>query len=90
MKKRSTMALVGNISTPAGLHKNHERTYSRLMNAIKHYAVATQVQQATAVSIQSKDTPKEPKKVSTSSLLAKSECVVSFLISISTIGYNNL
>ena len=75
MKERSTMALVGNRPTPAGLHKNHEMTYrySRMVSAIKHYAVATQVQQGTAVRVSSSEdmSQKEPKKMGTSSLLAK-------------------
>ena len=76
MKERSTMALVGNRPTPAGLHKNHEMTYSRLVSAIKHYAVATQVQQGTAVRVSTSEdmSQKEPKKMATSSLLAKRKC----------------
>ena len=77
MKERSTMALVGNRPTPTGLHKNHEMTYSRLVSAIKQYAVASQVQQATATKVPSSPSgdmlEKEPKKMSTSSLLAKSK-----------------
>ena len=79
MKERSVMALVGNRRAPTGLHKNHELTHSRLVTAIKQYAVATQVQQSTAVSVSSKNaSEKEPKKVSASSLLAKSRCTLIF------------
>ena len=84
MKAKPAMAMVGNRPAPNGLHKQHQMTYDHLVTAIKQYAMATQVQQATAANVAAE---KEPRKTSSSGL-AKSRGLC-FRMSFSwTVGMN--